>query len=233
MPTLIIGLVVLVIAIAVGSWVVGERRRRALAAWGLANGLAFSRERLPGLDARYPQFECLCRGENRYAYNTLTGAWKGRPCLAFDYHYETHSTNSKGNRQTHHHHFSAAILDSRCPLKPLFIRPERFFDKITEFFGFDDIDFESAEFSRAFFVKAPDRKWAYDVIHPRTMEFLLAMPRFNLQLAPAGAIASRGSPFRPPEFAQAVELAAGILDRLPAYVVEQQTAGAGLKPRGA
>lgn len=41
-------------------------------------------------------------------------------------------------------------------------------------FGFDDIDFESVEFSRKFFVKSPDKRFAYDVIHPAMMEFLLA-----------------------------------------------------------
>ena len=40
-------------------------------------------------------------------------------------------------------------------------------------FGFDDIDFESAEFSKRFYVKSPDKRFAYDVVHPRMMEFLL------------------------------------------------------------
>ena len=39
--------------------------------------------------------------------------------------------------------------------------------------NFDDIDFESDEFSRKFYVQSSDRKFAYDVLHPRMMEFLL------------------------------------------------------------
>ena len=57
---------------------------------------------------------------------------------------------------------------------PLLIRPEGIFDKIKSVIGFDDIDFESAEFSRKFYVKSTDKRFAYDVLHPRMMEFLLA-----------------------------------------------------------
>ena len=223
MVLFIIVAIVLVGAVAWAQWYARERRRRALAAWGAANGLTFSPEKVTGLDDRYPDFDCLHTGSNRYAFNTLSGDWHGRRCLAFDYHYETRSTDAKGRSQTQDHYFSAAILDSPVPLKPLFIRPERFLDKVAGFFGFEDINFESAEFSRKFFVKSPDRKWAYDVIHPRTMEFLLAQPVFTLRFAGPCVAAWRDHRFEPAEFEQAVGVVAGILDRLPEYLVKQQT----------
>ena len=117
-----------------------------------------------------------------------------RRIWAFDYHYETYSS-SKHGRRTNHHYFSAVIIAPNMLLKPLFIRPEHFLDKVTEFFGYDDIDFESAEFSRKFYVKSPDKKWAYDVIGQPTMEFLLAAPRFTLQFAGGGVIACHGQTF--------------------------------------
>ena len=55
----------------------------------------------------------------------------------------------------------------------LLIRPEGVFDKMAGAFGFDDIDFESAEFSRQFYVKSPDRRFAYDVVNAGMMDFLL------------------------------------------------------------
>ena len=57
---------------------------------------------------------------------------------------ETYTTTKNG-RQTHHHYFSAIIVESPLPLKPLYLRPESFFDKMAQFMGFDDINFESAE----------------------------------------------------------------------------------------
>ena len=220
MPVFVL-LALVVAAIVIGNWYVTNQRRKSLLAWAQAHGLAFDAERRCDLDTCYPDLECLRRGSNRYAYNTLAGAWKTHRFTGFDYHYETYGTDSKGHRQTHHHSFSAVVLESRVPLKPLVIRPERFFDKVTEFFGFDDIDFESAEFSRRFYVKAPDKKWAYAVLHPRTMEFLMAAPVFPLQFGARGVIAHRDTTFTPAEFEQAAELVAGILDRLPAYVEQE------------
>ncbi|MCK5558540.1 MAG: hypothetical protein KAJ01_09180 [Candidatus Hydrogenedentes bacterium] len=218
-------LIILFIALAVGLTILGAyqsaKRRKELTAWARSKGLRFTPSKDPGMDQRFPGFKCLRQGRNRYAYNIMEGDWSGRPTIAFDYHYETRSSDSKGRSQTHHHHFSAVIVRSQQLLKPLFIRPEHFFDRVTEFFGFDDIDFESAEFSRKFYVKAKDRRWAYDVIHTRTMQFLLDMPQFTIQFDPLHVIAHRSSKFKTSEFEAAVKLILGILDRFPKYLVEQ------------
>jgi hypothetical protein len=72
-------------------------------------------------------------------------------------------------------------------------------------------------------VKAPEKRWAYDVIHARTMEFLLGMPHFTIQFGPADVIVFRSSIFPVALFESAAAVAQGILDRLPDYVVKQQT----------
>ncbi len=87
-------------------------------------------------------------------------------------------TGSGKNRQTHRH--AVVIVETGLPVIPLEIRREHLLDKVGEFLGHDDIDFESAEFSRTFHVTAADRKWAYDVIHTRTMEYLLQAPPFTI-----------------------------------------------------
>jgi hypothetical protein len=48
--------------------------------------------------------------------------------------------------------------------------------------GYDDIDFESSEFSRAFAVRSRDRKFTYDVCHPRMMEYLLEHRDLSLEI---------------------------------------------------
>ena len=40
-------------------------------------------------------------------------------------------------------------------------------------FGYQDIKFESAEFSKTFCVRSPDKKFAYDVCNAKMMEYLL------------------------------------------------------------
>jgi hypothetical protein len=215
-------LAVVVISVAIYGIYSAAKRKRELAAWAQARGLVFSEERVPGLDNQFSAFECLKRGDDRYAFNTMEGNYADRRFFGFDYHYETHSTDSKGHRETHDHYFSAAMTWSDVPLKPLVIRPESILDKLAGFVGFEDIDFESAEFSRKFYVKSPDRRWAYDVIHARTMELLLAMPQFHIQFDRDCVMAWRDGTFSPADFEAAAEVIRGMLDRLPEYLVKQQ-----------
>ncbi len=216
-PFLIFLIVIAVIgAIAYGLYA-AAKRRKVLSAWARSKSLSFDASKNHSMDSRFSGFKCLSQGHSRYARNVMEGDWSGPEITAFDYHY---ATGSGKNRRDYN--FSAVVLAASVPLKPLCIRREHIFDKVTEFFGVDDIDFESAEFSRKFFVKSPDKKWAYDVIHQRMMEYLLAAPEFSVQFDIAHVIAWRSRRFKPAEFGAAAEFIRVILDRLPEYLVKQQ-----------
>lgn len=226
MPFVFAGFVVLAVALIVMSAAQAKKRRQELQQFAQRHGLSFDSGKTRGIDTTYPNFDCFDRGRNRYAENVLRGAWRGRGLLAFDYHYETTSRDSKGNTDTDHHYFSAAILTSGLPLRRLDIRPESVFDKLGAFFGFDDIDFESAEFSRRFHVKSPDRKWAYDVLHSRAIEHLLARPAHAIAFDRDYVLVWRNDRFSAAEFAQAADLGCDLLDMLPNYVVDELRRGA-------
>lgn len=198
-----------------------RKRREELAAWAKSYGFRFLPDEDHSFDQRFSRFSCLQQGSRRYAYNVTLGMHFERTFSAFDYHYETYSTDSKGRRSTHHHYFSAVVVDSGLPLRPLYIRAEGWFDKIAEFVGVDDIDFESHEFSRKFHVKAPNRRWAYDVLPQETMEFLLGAPQFTIELQGTEVIAYRGSTFATGDFEAATHVVNGILDRLPKSVLRE------------
>lgn len=218
---LIVGFIAFAIAIVIIGYIQAEKRKKELREWAQSNGLRFTPEKDYSMDARYGRFSCLQQGSRRYGFNIISGKWQSRPICAFDYHYETYSTDSKGRRTTNHHYFSAAVFDAGVPLKPLFIRTESFFDKIAEFVGFDDIDFELDEFSREFLVKSPDRQWAFDVLHQATMEFLLRSPRFVLDFQGRHVIAYRNTRFPPREFQAAAGVVSGIIDRFPEYLLRE------------
>ena len=93
-----------------------------------------------------------------------------------DYRYTvTHQTGK--NRSTKTYRLSYLIIGMPYESVPkLLVRSENFFDKIAGFVGFDDIDFESVEFSRKFHVSSSDKRFAYDLIDPRMMEFLMQSP---------------------------------------------------------
>ena len=227
--TIIILFLAVFAVIAIFGFLQSRQRKKDLAAFAAEHGLSFREGKDPGLRDRYPAFECLRQGDSdRYGFNFMQGDWHGRALLAFDYHYETRSTDAQGHNSSSSHRFSAVIVTSAVPLRPLLIRPEGFFDKVKAFLGSEDINFESAEFSRKFYVAAPDRKWAYDVIHPRAMEFLLSMPQFHVKFDTACVMAWRSSTFAPEEFASAAEVVRGLLDRLPEYLVNQQAQPGGV-----
>ena len=216
---LFIGFAAFAIFAAIHAHKKAQERIAALTAWASSKGMSFTAEKVRAFDDYHPQLKCLRRGSNRYAYNIARGRWGGYDTTTFDYHYETHSTDSKGNRQTHHHYFSGVLLKPDFALKPLAIRREGFFDKIKAGFGFNDIDFESAEFSRRFYVSAKDKRWAYDVIHTRTMEYLLqANASHSIECDHEVMCVVSNKVFEIPGFEDAYHYGAAVLDAIPDYV---------------
>lgn len=183
LPILIVGVfVVLVIVLAVFGALAAKKRREAFAALATRLGLAFSAERDRDIAERFRFLDRLAQGSNRYGYNILSGNYGGRSVLAFDYHYETQSHDSKGNRQTHHHHFSCFVLQLERGFPELTIAREGIFSKVAQAFGYEDIDFESHEFSRRFCVRSKNKKFAYDVCHARMIEYLLANADLGIEI---------------------------------------------------
>jgi hypothetical protein len=211
------GFVALAIVLGIIAHRQEKKRQEVLAQFALARQWYFEPNKVRGFDAKYLDFDFLDRGTNRYAHNILAGSHRDCVIEAFDYHYETHSTDSKGRRQTHHHRFSVAILESPFPLRQMVVRPEGIFDKLSAAFGWDDIDFESAEFSRRYHVSSPDRRWAYDVIHQRTMEHLLACPAYELHFAGRHLAIKGPGRFEPWEFAKAIDMGATVLHGIPEF----------------
>lgn len=233
---LILGFITLIIISAVFGHAQKQKRIEDLGRWAASLGLNFEHRKNSNFDQRFAEFKCFQLGNNRYAHYLTHGVFEGRQVHAFDYHYETQSTrtvsstDSKGRTSTrtetvtHYHDFSAVILEPNVRLKPLLIRPEGFGDRIASFFGKNDLDFESAEFSRRYHVSADDRRWAYDVLHARTLEFILGYPSHTIEFASGRVLVMRDQRrMDAAQFHEALRLIDGILDALPDYLKEQQS----------
>ncbi|MEW6742277.1 MAG: hypothetical protein AB1486_05920 [Planctomycetota bacterium] len=198
-PLLIIAVIAIIIVVALVNQAKAKKRRDAMQTLAERLGLGFDPGKDRELAQRYAFLDKLRSGSDRYAFNVLSGTYQGHAVLAFDYHYETHSTDSKGHRQTHHHYFSFFILRLPIPFPELAIGKESFFSKVAQAFGYDDIDFESHEFSRKFCVRSRDKKFAYDICHARMIEYLLSnedLTRFRIRTArllPGAAFGARGA----------------------------------------
>lgn len=179
---IIVLMIGLVVVVAIAGAFAARKRREELVVLASRLRLNYRADKDYSMADRFEFLNALAQGDNRYAYNILSGSYQNHEVLAFDYHYETDSTDSKGRRQTHHHHFSFFILMLTQSFPELRISREGFLSKIAQAFGYDDIDLESAEFSKAFCVRSKDKKFAYDVCHAPMMEYLLANRDLNIEI---------------------------------------------------
>ena len=159
-----------------------KKRREGVHALGQQLGLSYRGGNDYSFDERYPFIRKLCQGKNRYGFNVLQGTYRDHPVYAFDYHYTTKSRDKDGKTKTHHHYFSFFILHFNGNFPELLICREGFFSKLSQFFGFDDIDFESAEFSRQFLVRSPNKKFAYDICHSGMIEYLMENRDLSIEI---------------------------------------------------
>jgi hypothetical protein len=167
-------------------------------------------------DEQYPHFACLRQGVNRYAYNIHhVDAADGR-IIGFDYHFELHDTGTTISGDPHQM-FSAVIVPCPFPLQGLLIREESTRDRLAALAGYDDIDFDSHDFSERYFVQAAERRWAYDVLHHRAIQWLLDRETLNIQFGPFGVIGWLDRTFMPGQYEHAAQTIVGLLERMPAY----------------
>lgn len=179
-----------------------QARRAALAALAAARGWSYA-EREDGWAAAFTgvPFE---RGDDRSCRAVLQGEHEGRPLLAFDYSYETSSTDSNGQRTTTTHRYAVCALRLPAPVPALQVTRENVLTRLAGAVTGQDLELESDAFNRRHHVRAQDPRFGYDVLHPRTMQALLERPPLDLRLHGDTALA----------WAPGVNDPAGLLDRL-------------------
>ena len=173
MPVAIFALVITIaIGLAVAQHLAKQKRREALAEFGFRRGMQFSHQDPYGLDEL--PFRLFGLGDGRGCENVLSGQWEGLPVKAADYWYYDESTDSKGNRSRHHHHFSVVGPDLGAHLPQVGIEQENMLTRLADHLGFRDIEFESEDFNGRFQVRTADREFAFKLIDARMMAWLIS-----------------------------------------------------------
>jgi hypothetical protein len=180
-PVVFVALVVVVFIGAIFSAVAQRKRREGLFELAQRLSLDFRGGQDDGIPGRFGFLKQLAQGDDRYAANVLSGNYQQNDILAFDYHYATYHTDKNGTHKDDHW-FSFFILTLPAVFPDLTIRRENLLTRVAEVFGYQDIKFESAEFSRAFNVRSPDKKFAYDVCNAKMMEYLLANRDLSIEI---------------------------------------------------
>lgn len=176
---IVIFIVLVVVLLAVGAYRTSQRRKK-FAAWAAANGFRY--EQTNADYAELPWGAPWGRGHGRRAIDVLTGTHRGRPVCCFTYRYEEES-GSGDNRSDTTYNFSVYWTKLPKQLGELDVGREGFGTRIARAVGFHDIELESEQFNRTFNVHAPDPRFAYDVLNPQMMQWLLSIdaPGFRIR----------------------------------------------------
>ena len=157
-------------AVGVSYWL-KQRRRQAFALMARQLGLSFSS--VDPFGTLGLPFRLFQKGDGRGAENFVHGVWQGRHVALFDYWYYERSSDSHGRSSKTYYRFQCVVTEIAAVCSPVTIGPESVLSRIADGLGFDDLQFESEEFNRRFQVQSADRKFAYDLVDARMMDWLL------------------------------------------------------------
>jgi hypothetical protein len=156
-----------------------KRRARRLA--DLAGELDWSFSGQPmAVDVQsFKPFTWFIRGPELYILNTYEGRLATRHgqvgVRMGDFRAVARLRSARGREAEQYTEFSYLLAD--LPFDTggrLLVRPQGLLDAVASTFVSEDIDFESVEFNRRFLVRASSRRFAYDVLHPGTIDVLMS-----------------------------------------------------------
>ena len=206
--------VIAIVALGVQAYL-SSIRRKELATVAARLGLSFSPGTNRDLPGSYRFLNKLDCGSNRYAQNVISGVFRGAPVLVFDYHYQVQS-----GKNTHHYSFSFFILTLPRAFPELTIVREGVLSKLAQAVGYEDIDFESYEFSRRFCVRSKDKRFAYDFCNAQMMEYLLANDDLAIEIENDALALAFGSCLSGAEIERNLNRLAEVRAGMPSYLFE-------------
>jgi hypothetical protein len=194
-----------------------KKRREEFARQAAALGLVYESPATEDVARAYGPFGVFKSGFDRRGLHLLRGTYQGVEVRLLDYRYKTqHSDGKQQHTETHYVGVALALTGRSQPR--LTIVPETIGLKLWDALGGDDIDFESDEFSRRFWVKSDDRRSAYATIDPRMMEFLLT-PGWDHWEVAAGVCLHQNGRLRPENAKTILDRLVGFVQRMPSAAV--------------
>ncbi len=167
-----------------------------------------------GLPRRLTFVYQLRRGKNRFAYNIITGRYKGYPVHIFDYHYVLGDKYRKTA-----HNCSIALLRHGLPLPEVRVYPPAIYEKVSQMAGISCIEFHTgdSEFANAFTVLAAEERFSDQFCHPAMIEYLLRHKDMSVEVGEQWIATCMEQPLVPEEIPRRAEQLLKILRALPEF----------------
>jgi hypothetical protein len=224
LPFALFGLVVTVVGIAAYlAYRAEQKRRQLLQGFAASSGWTYT-ARDDSWTARFDGGP-FGQGDHHRADNVLTGRHGQRDMVAFDYSFQTHSNDSKGNRSTTTHRFTVCALRLPAYLPELELSPESLLTRVANAVGYADVELESEDFNRRYRVSTRNPKFAYDVLNPRTMTALLARRPLHLRITGADALCWENGRLQPAGLLERLSTLALLVDGIPSFVWSDHSPG--------
>lgn len=163
-------------------------------------------------------------GRNKRANHVFTGQHRGRPFCCFEYTYQVTRHNSSGNgshSRTETHYYQIFSIGTPAARSTLQVTKEGFGSKMLDFVGVRDLQLESVEFNQTFKIKTDNDKFAYDVLHPRTMEWMLQDQRAQqtpIRFEGSGLVTWQRGKFELEAMEPRLDYLCEFVDRVPEFV---------------
>ena len=198
-PTILFIVFVLLVVLGIFATIASNRRaearRLALQAFAARYGFAYQpqifdagrgfMDSLTGVPTTTDQFLApfqhlspFGQGHSHEVHNLITGTHGNMGVTIFDYSYKVTTSNGKSTTTTTYN--VQVVTAALSHFLPTFtMQPENFLLKIGEKLGYREIEFESEEFNKRWFVRGQDSEQIYALFHPQAMERLLNVAPFR------------------------------------------------------
>ena len=163
--------IIIAIGLTILEYLRMARRRKAMRSLAEQLGYDFKPDHDANLAANYHFLNHMEKGSNRFALNVITGHTpSGHLIRIFDNHYEGITLLEDFNKHCYHTVFTIALPDA---MPELTVAPQGIISKAADLIGWENINFESYEFSKRYRVQSKDKKFAYDFCNAQMMDYLL------------------------------------------------------------
>jgi hypothetical protein len=174
-----------------------------------------------GFHTRFATFEPFDRGHSRKTSNLLVKQIGDHVLYAFDYEYKITTSNGKSAQTTTYKHAIAAARLS-LSLPNISMQPETIMHRVGEKFGLRELEFESEEFNKMYFIRSQDDRAAYDILDPQMIEYFLDQPPTWWQMGGYHLLRIDSRQGDVPEVHRAIQEVQGFVERIPPFVREDR-----------